>query len=112
MTLSDPQYDSVFEQLARGGAHTVESLWRHQGLTMPPGLAERCGRVMAEFLRSRKGEPQVFFNIGMTRLLELVDAAERELPAGRDDPAFLDVFAKILRDEFNSYDEPDPAASA
>jgi len=111
MPLSDPQYDPLFDSMALSSAHTFENLWREQGLAMPVGLAETWGRVIVEFLRSRKDEP-LGYHIGMTRVRELVDAAEKESPAGTEGPAFLNTFARLLRAELDSYDEPDPAASA
>ena len=109
MPLSDSQYDEVFEHVARSSANTLETLWRRSGRRMPAGLAERFGRVMVEFVRSRQGEkPELGYHIGLTRILELVDAAEGKSPAGRDDAAFLDTFATMLRAEFDAYDDPDP----
>src|SRR3954471_23340870 len=99
MPRSDPQYDPIFEQVARSSAHTAEDLWRNQGLAMPPGLAERFGQVAAEFLRNRKEQPTPSgVSIGMTRLLDLVRAAADQVPGGERDPDFLNVFAKMFRD--------------
>lgn len=100
MTLSDSQFDEAFDQMARGSAHTVASLWRQQGVSVPVGTAERFGQVMAEFLRSRKAEPsEVLFNIGMTRVCELLELVEAELPGGKNDPGFVDLFGRKLREE-------------
>ena len=80
---------------------------------MPAGTAERFGRVTAEFLRSREEKPsEVLFNIGMTRVRELLELVEAELPGGKNDPGFVDLFGRKLREEFDAYERPDPAASA
>ena len=80
---------------------------------MPEGSADRFGQVVAEFLRGRKDPlSERMFSLGMTRLQEIVDAAEKEVPRGKDDPTFLDVFATKLRAEFESYQSDDPGASA
>ena len=80
---------------------------------MPEGSADRFGQVVAEFLRARKDPlSEGMFDIGMTRLQQIVDAAEKEAPNGKDDPAFLDIFATKLREEFDSYEREDPEPSA
>jgi hypothetical protein len=113
MTPFDPQYSPIFENLARGSAHTVETLWRRLGITMPPGAADRFGRVVAEFMRGRKDPlSDAMFNIGMTRLREIIDAAEKEVSDGKQDPRFLDIFAAKVREEFESYERQDPEPSA
>jgi len=113
MTTFDSQYTPLFENLARSSAQRMESLWRHQGVTMPRGAADRFGQVVAEFMRSRKDPlSNALFNIGMTRLREIIDAAEKEVGGGKDDPRFLDVFAAKLREEFESYERQDPEPSA
>jgi len=99
--------------LARRSARRIASFWRDKGVAMPQGSAERFGRVVAEFLASRKDPlSDGLFELSMGRLSEIVDAAEKAVPRGKDDPAFLDVFAAKLREEFESYEREDPGASA
>ena len=113
MPASDSPYGPLFDNLARGSAHMMEAQWRRQGIAMPAGAAERFGQVVADYLRTRNDPlSETMVNIGMTRLLEIIHAAEKEVQGGKNDPAFLDVFAAKVRAEFEEYEPGDPAASA
>ena len=111
--MSNSPLDPLFDKLALSSANTTGNVWRRLGIAMPPGAAERFGQVVAEFLGSRKDpERDAMFNIGMTRLLEIIAATEAAVPGGKNDPAFLDAFAAKLRAELDTYERPDRAASA
>jgi hypothetical protein len=101
----DPNQNPAFAAFLRRSAERLEAIWRTQGVPIPAGVAEQFWRVLFDYMGDHPTpEPNSFYDFSGTRLLEIVQEVQHELPGGDTNAAFAETFARRVRDEMERWE--------